>query len=101
MLGFGIVIPVYPFYIQSMGASGKELGLLIAISPLLQLVFSSIWGVLSDRVRRKPVLMVGILGYGLSMLLFGLATKPAHALVVRNDPNEQESVVVYDPAADP
>ena len=75
MLGFGIVIPVYPFYIQSMGASGKELGLLIAISPLLQLVFSPIWGVVSDRVGRKPVLMVGILGYGLSMFLFGLATE--------------------------
>ena len=75
MLGFGIVIPVYPFYIQSMGASGKELGLLIAISPLLQLVFSPIWGVVSDRVGRKPVLMVGILGYGISMFLFGLATE--------------------------
>lgn len=75
MLGFGIVIPVYPFYIQSMGASGKELGLLIAISPALQLVFSPIWGVVSDRVGRKPVLMVGILGYGISMFLFGLATE--------------------------
>ncbi len=75
MLGFGIVIPVYPFYIQSMGASGKELGLLIAISPALQLVFSPIWGVVSDRIGRKPVLMVGILGYGISMFLFGLATE--------------------------
>ena len=75
MLGFGIVIPVYPFYIQSMGASGTELGLLIAISPLLQLFFSPIWGVVSDRVGRKPVLMVGILGYGISMFLFGLATE--------------------------
>ncbi len=75
MLGFGIVIPVYPFYIQSMGASGKDLGLLIAISPALQLVFSPIWGVVSDRVGRKPVLMVGILGYGISMFLFGLATE--------------------------
>ncbi len=75
MLGFGIVIPVYPFYIQSMGASGNELGLLIAISPLLQLIFSPIWGVVSDRVGRKPVLLVGILGYGISMFLFGLATE--------------------------
>lgn len=75
MLGFGIVIPVYPFYIQSMGASGNELGLLIAISPALQLFFSPIWGVASDRVGRKPVLMVGILGYGISMFLFGLATE--------------------------
>lgn len=75
MLGFGIVIPVYPFYIQSMGASGRELGLLIAISPALQLIFSPIWGAVSDRVGRKPVLMVGILGYGISMFLFGLATE--------------------------
>lgn len=67
MLGFGVVIPVFPFYIQSMGASGDELGLLIAILPFMQLICAPIWGSISDRVGRKPVLMAGILGYGLSI----------------------------------
>ncbi len=75
MLGFGIVMPIFPFYIESMGARGSELGLLIAISPLMQLVFAPIWGNVSDRHGRKPVLLVGLLGYGISMLFFGLATE--------------------------
>lgn len=83
MLGFGIVMPVFPFYIESMGASGDELGLLVAISPLVQLVFSPIWGQISDRKGRKPVLAVGVLGYGISMLLFGLATQLWMLFVIR------------------
>jgi DHA1 family multidrug resistance protein-like MFS transporter len=83
MLGFGVVIPVFPFYIQSMGASGDELGLLIAISPFMQLIWAPIWGNVSDRVGRKPVLMAGILGYGLSMLFFGLATHLWMLYVIR------------------
>jgi DHA1 family multidrug resistance protein-like MFS transporter len=75
MLGFGIVMPIFPFYIESMGARGSELGLLIAISPLMQLVFAPIWGNVSDRHGRKPVLLLGLVGYGISMLLFGLATE--------------------------
>ena len=83
MLGFGVVIPVFPFYIQSMGASGDELGLLIAISPFMQLICAPLWGDVSDRIGRKPVLMAGILGYGLSMLFFGLATQLWMLYVIR------------------
>lgn len=83
MVGFGVVIPVFPFYIESMGASGNELGLLVAISPLIQLFFSPLWGGISDRIGRKPVLMVGILGYGIAMLLFGLATELWMLFVIR------------------
>jgi DHA1 family multidrug resistance protein-like MFS transporter len=75
MLGFGMVMPIMPFYVESMGASATELGLLVAISPFIQLVASPLWGSVSDRRGRKPVLVVGLLGYGISMLLFGLSTK--------------------------
>jgi DHA1 family multidrug resistance protein-like MFS transporter len=75
MLGFGMVMPIMPFYVESMGASATELGLLVAISPFIQLVASPLWGGVSDRRGRKPVLVVGMLGYGLSMLLFGLSTE--------------------------
>jgi len=75
MLGVGIVYPIFPFFITELGASGTELGLLAATSALLEFVFAPIWGGLSDRTGRKPILMVGMVGYGLSMLLFGLSTQ--------------------------
>lgn len=75
MLGFGMVMPIMPFYIESMGASATQLGLLVAISPFIQLFASPLWGGVSDRHGRKPVLVVGLLGYGLSMLFFGLSTR--------------------------
>jgi DHA1 family multidrug resistance protein-like MFS transporter len=75
MLGFGMVIPVYPFFIQKLGASGSALGLLVAIAALTEFVFGPIWGSLSDQTGRKPILIIGMLGYALSMALFGLSTE--------------------------
>ncbi len=75
MLGFGLIIPIFPFYIEQLGAGGRELGLLVATSALLEFIFAPLWGGVSDRIGRKPVLMIGIFGYGLSALLFGLATQ--------------------------
>lgn len=74
MLGFGMVIPIFPFYVERMGASGTELGLLTAISPFMQLFFAPLWGNISDNKGRRPVLVVGMLGYAISMLLYGLST---------------------------
>src|SRR5512136_3193133 len=74
-LGFGMVIPIFPFYIERFGGGGTELGLLVAVAALTELIFGPVWGSLSDRVGRKPILMLGMLGYGLSSLLFGLATE--------------------------
>jgi DHA1 family multidrug resistance protein-like MFS transporter len=75
MLGFGMVVPVFPFYIERMGAGGSAFGLLVAIAALTELLFGPIWGSLSDRTGRKPILVIGMFGYGLSMLLFGLSTQ--------------------------
>jgi DHA1 family multidrug resistance protein-like MFS transporter len=74
-LGFGMVIPLFPFYVDRFGGGGKELGLLIAIASLTELLFGPMWGSISDRVGRKPILMLGMVGYGLSSLLFGLSTE--------------------------
>jgi DHA1 family multidrug resistance protein-like MFS transporter len=73
MLGFGMVIPVFPFLIYKLGASGSALGLLVATAALTEFLFGPIWGSISDRVGRKPILMIGMFGYALSMFLFGLA----------------------------
>ena len=75
MLGFGMVIPILPFYIKQFNAGGSALGALVAIAALTEFLFGPFWGSLSDRTGRKPILMIGLLGYGLSMLLFGLSTE--------------------------
>lgn len=75
MLGYGIIIPILPFYIESMGAGGTELGLLVAAYAMMRLLFGPIWGSASDRFGRKPILMVGVFGYAVAMFFFGLATQ--------------------------
>jgi DHA1 family multidrug resistance protein-like MFS transporter len=75
MMGFGMIIPIIPFYIESFGASGSSLGFLMAIFALMQFIFSPIWGSFSDRYGRKTFILVGALGNALSMLFFGLSTQ--------------------------
>lgn len=84
MLGFGMVMPIMPFYIDMLGASGSDLGWLVAVYSIMQLIFAPIWGSVSDRVGRKPVLLIGILGYALFLLLFGLATQLWMLFVARS-----------------
>jgi DHA1 family multidrug resistance protein-like MFS transporter len=74
MIGFGLVIPILPFYIEWLGASGRDLGLLMGAYALMQLICAPFWGGLSDRIGRKPVLLFGVLGNALSMLFMGLST---------------------------
>jgi DHA1 family multidrug resistance protein-like MFS transporter len=74
MLGFGMIIPILPFYVKSFGASGGALGALMATYGLLQFIFAPIWGSLSDRYGRKPILMIGVLGNAIAQLLFGLSS---------------------------
>lgn len=75
MVGFGIIIPVLPFYAEELGASPLALGLLMATYSVMQFIFSPIWGRISDRIGRKPVLLIGIAGLSLSFFLLGLATE--------------------------
>lgn len=74
MVGFGVIMPILPFYAENMGATATHLGLLFASYSIVQFFFSPVWGQMSDRVGRKPMILVGLLGFGLSFLLFGLAT---------------------------
>ncbi|HZW04845.1 MAG TPA: MFS transporter [Anaerolineaceae bacterium] len=74
MIGFGIIIPILPFYVESFGASGSALGMLMAIFSIMQFLFAPFWGRLSDQIGRKKVLLIGIFGNALTMLLFGLST---------------------------
>ncbi|WP_423802311.1 MFS transporter [Neobacillus sp. SAB-20_R2A] len=75
MVGFGIIIPVLPFYAEEMGANPTELGLLMAVYSLMQLIFAPMWGRLSDRIGRKPVMMIGITGLALSFFIQAISTE--------------------------
>ncbi len=75
MVGFGIVMPVLPFYMEALGGSGSHLGLLVATYGLMQLLCAPLWGGLSDTYGRKPFLLLGMAGLATGMLLFGLATE--------------------------
>jgi len=75
MMGFGMVIPLLGFYVDHFGAGGWALGLLMSSYAVMQFIFSPIWGSLSDRYGRKPILALGILGNALAQLLFGMATQ--------------------------
>lgn len=73
MVGFGIIIPVLPFYAENIGASPTELGLLMAVYSIMQFLFAPMWGRLSDRIGRKPVIMIGILGLSISFFLMAIS----------------------------
>jgi MFS family permease len=78
LLGFGLVLPLLPLYVkQFAGAgpwSGPLIGLLMASFSAMQFLFAPIWGRLSDRIGRRPVLLVGLGGSVVFYALFGLAT---------------------------
>ncbi len=82
MIGLGITQPVLPFYVERLalggGASRKavamHLGLITGVFALGQLLFAPVWGRWSDRTGRRPLLLIGIAGYAIAQVLFGLAT---------------------------
>ncbi len=83
LIGFGIVIPILAAHASDFGADGFDVGLLIASYSLAQFVFSPIWGGLSDRIGRRPVLIVSLIGSALGSLLTGLAGGIALLFVAR------------------
>ena len=76
LVGFGIVIPVLPFYAEgtAFNATPRTVGLLFASYSIMQLIFSPILGGLSDKHGRRPVLLLSIIGTGIGFLILGMAT---------------------------
>ncbi len=73
LLGFGIIIPLLPFYAESFGASAFVVGLLGTSFSLMQFLFSPVWGRWSDRIGRRPIILIGLMGSCLSYLTLALA----------------------------
>ena len=110
LLGFGMIIPVLPLLSTHYGATAFQAGLLMSVFSLMQFVFSPIWGRWSDRIGRRPVLLICIFGEGLSYLLlahsrslemlfaariltgfFGASISTASAYISDITPKEQRS----------
>ncbi len=73
LVGFGIIIPLVGIYGKHFGASTLELAILGSIYSLMQFFFSPIWGKLSDRVGRRPIILMSLLGSTLSYFIFAFA----------------------------
>ena len=74
LVGFGIVLPLLPLYGEHYNAQGWQIGLLMASYSLMQFLFAPAWGRLSDRIGRRPVLLVSTAGAVASYALFAWAT---------------------------
>jgi MFS transporter, DHA1 family, tetracycline resistance protein len=74
MLGFGIVIPVLPFYALAFDATALEVTVIIASFSATQMAAAPLWGRVSDRRGRRPLLIAGLFASAVSYLIFGLAT---------------------------
>ncbi len=72
MVGFGIVIPILPFFVGKLGGGAFALGIFMSAYSIMQFFFAPMWGKLSDRIGRRPVILIGLTGYGLTFLMFGM-----------------------------
>ncbi|MCR9120196.1 MAG: MFS transporter, partial [bacterium] len=75
LLGFGLVLPLLPLYAEqfTVDPAGWRLGLLMASFSIMQFIFAPLWGRLSDRIGRRPVLIIGLAGSVAFYTLFGVA----------------------------
>ncbi len=83
MIGFGIVLPLLPFYAVEFGAADWMVGPLVASFSVAQLLSAPFWGKISDHYGRRPLILIGLAFSALSYVLFGLATTIAVLFVSR------------------
>lgn len=82
-VGFSVLIPVLPLYVARLGASSVQVGLILSLYAIAQLLFLPAWGWLSDRVGRRPVLLVSLAGTAVAFLLLAVAESVAAIYVAR------------------
>jgi MFS transporter, DHA1 family, tetracycline resistance protein len=83
LVGFGIIIPLLPFYAETFGASPIVIGMLFASFSLSQLVAAPVLGTLSDRWGRRPVLIGSLIGTAISFVVLALASSLEMLFVAR------------------
>src|SRR5438876_10079974 len=83
LIGFGIIIPILPYYAQRLGAGGFWLGALLAVFSAMQFVATAFLGRTSDRVGRRPILLTTMLINALGYMLFAAADSCAVLFLAR------------------
>lgn len=91
MLGYGILLPILPYYTERLALKDEldadlinfHIGMLTSSYPLFQLIFVVLWGRLSDKYGRKPIIILGLLGFMAMQLLTGLATSLTMLYIAR------------------
>ncbi len=87
LLGFGIVLPLLPYYGVYYEATKVEIGLLMASYSAMQFLFAPLWGRISDRIGRRPILLLGLTGSTSCYALFGwISQHPAETLIAGLSP---------------
>jgi DHA1 family multidrug resistance protein-like MFS transporter len=72
-IGFGIIIPVLPAMVESKGEVNFHLAMLLSLYSAASFFMSPVWGGLSDRIGRKPILLIGLTGFGISFFIFAFS----------------------------
>lgn len=73
LIGFGIVLPLLPFYAKDLGASAFQTGWLFSVYSIAQMIASPLWGRWSDRVGRRPIMLLSTLGASAAYILFAFS----------------------------
>ena len=74
LMGFGLIIPILPTYAKTLGATDAMVGLLGTSFSIMQFIFASFWGGLSDRFGRRPIMLISIAIMVVAYILFANAT---------------------------
>jgi DHA1 family tetracycline resistance protein-like MFS transporter len=77
LIGFGMVIPFLSFYAREYGASGVTVGAVVGVYSIMQFFFAPVWGRMSDRIGRRPVILMSVTASCIGYLIFGLANSLA------------------------
>src|SRR5690348_15793966 len=83
LLGFGLVLPLIPVYIQHFGGASWIGGVLLASYSIMQFIFAPIWGRASDRYGRRPLILLSLLGSSITYFFFGFANSLAMLFAAR------------------
>jgi len=73
LIGFGMVIPFLSYYAREYGASGVKVGAVVGVYSIMQFFFAPVWGRMSDRIGRRPVILISLVASCLGYFMFGFA----------------------------
>ena len=83
LLGFGIIIPVLPYWNDTLGGTDFTYSVILSIYSLMQFIFAPIWGRISDKRGRRPIILTGISGSIISFFLLSFTNSVAMLIIAR------------------